>query len=60
MKHSSQYNFRLLQSAKIVPRFQNAPFSTQKSKKNWQGGTDPSPMGRGLGDGYEAQQSVQS
>jgi len=34
MKHNNQYNFRLLQSAKIAPRMhQNAPFPTQKSKK---------------------------
>ena len=33
MKYSNQYNYRLLQSAKIIPKiYQNAPFSMQKSK----------------------------
>jgi len=45
MKHSNQYNFILLQSAKMTPRMhQNAPFSTQKSKKTWE--TPPVERGK--------------
>ena len=49
MKHNNQYNFTLLLSAENSTH--NAPFSTQKLKKNSEEGAQTPPHWEGVWDG---------
>jgi len=52
LKHSNQYNSRLLLSAKIAPRrHQNALFSTQKPKNFWREAWEAQPPPKNLPNG---------